>query len=303
MKKVSICIGCYNEEGNVFELYRRLTDVMEGLPQYEYEIIFEDNASTDNTQNILRDIAAKDKRVKCIFNMRNYGVARSGRNCVYNASGDVVVSIVADLQDPPELIPELLKRWEEGNSMVLGVKTGTNDSGIKFKLRELYYKIIERFSEYPQIKQYSGFGAVDRTVYEQIKQCDERTTSFRHLLADLGYDYVLMPYQQEKRKSGKSSYNLWRSFDFSITSLVSTSKMPIRAFTIGSSLGILFSVGLECILLPAGIFNRNKVIRRIRTKNEVFLLACLQMFITSMVGEYTLEVVEKNRKRPLVIEK
>lgn len=115
---VSICIGCYNEEKNINELYQRLTKIMKSLPQYEYEIIFEDNDSEDHTQDIIREITKKDKHVKAIFNLCNYGVARSGRNCVYNASGDVIVSIVADLQDPPELIPTMLKYWEEGYLLV-----------------------------------------------------------------------------------------------------------------------------------------------------------------------------------------
>lgn len=304
MKKVSFCIGCYNEEENVEELYNQLTDIMSKLPQYDYEIIFEDNNSTDETQNILKKLAEKDKKLKLIFNIRNFGIARSGRNCVYNASGDVIISLAADLQDPPELIPEMLKYWEEGYLLVLGQKVSSEENGIKYNLRKLYYKIIKMCSETPQLEQYSGYGAIDKSVYEQIKACEERTMSFRHLIPELGYQYKILPYTQKERKHGKSSFNLWRSFDFSITSLVDTSKFPIRIATIIGCVGVFIFSIREILLLGTSLFKRKDAQHfNIRTKNENLLISFLQIFFIGIIGEYIFEILDKNRKRPLVIEK
>ena len=304
MKKVSLCVPCYNEELNLPIVYKELTSIMSELKQYDYEIIFEDNASEDNSEKILREIAHKDKHVKVIFNTRNFGPSRSGKNCCFNSSGDVIISVAADLQNPVSLIPKFLEYWEKGYLVVMGQKNNSKESALKYALRCFYYNIIKKFSEIPQISNITGFGAIDARVYRKIYEMNEYDMSIRHLLAELGYEIKLIPYTQEERKYGKSSYNLWKSFDFSISSLINTSYIPLRLITIVGLLCSAVSAITGIIYFIFKIINWDSYNAGI---TPLILIVCflgsLQLFFLGILGEYLVNILKKVTQRDIVIEK
>ena len=303
MSKVSICIPCYNEGKNIELIYNRIKDIMHTIPQYEYEIIYEDNDSTDSSKKILEVLAEKDQNVKVIFNTRNFGPRNSARNCCFNATGDVIICIACDLQDPPEMIPEFLKYWEEGELLVLGQKKTSQESGIKYHLRSVYYKIIKNFSEIPQYEQVTGFGAVDRKIYDLIKGLNSQDMSFRHLLAQIGFKAKIIPYEQQQRIHGKSSYNFLSYLDFAISSLVTTSTFPIK---LSLYLGLLSStIGLILIftIIFIKLFNWNYFSCGMILFSCIFIFfSGLQLIGLGFIGEYLSIVLKRVTSKPLVIE-
>ena len=242
LKKVSICVPCYNEEENIENMYNKLKSIFDELGKYDYEIIFSDNCSTDSSSDILKRISAKDKHVKVILNMRNYGPDRSCLNCLFRATGDAIISMPCDFQEPPDMIPVFLEEWEKGNLVVWGQKLKSKENPIKFFFRKIFYKIIKSFSENPQIENTTGFGVMDRTVLECVKETGETKEGLRNLIPELGFAVKLIPYTQQKRQAGKSSYNMIRYLNFSIDTLITTSKLPLRLATILGSIVSFFSI-------------------------------------------------------------
>lgn len=304
MKKLSVCIACYNEEQNIMDAYIRVSNVLKDIKNYDYEIIFADNASIDGSEKIFRQLAEVDKHVKVIFNYRNYGPLRSGKNACFKATGDAVIALPCDLQEPPEMIPVFLKEWEKGNLIVWGQKTGSRESGLKYFLRKMYYKIIKMFSDIPQLEQTTGFGIMDKSIWEEIKSLEDNTIEVRHLVADLGYPVKLIPYVQGKREKGKSSYNIWKYLDFAIGSLINTSTVPLRLMTlVGVSCSVIcFLIGMIYLIykliywdsFSAGI--APMII-------AVLFLGSVQIAFMGVIGEYIGVILAKITKRPLVLER
>lgn len=304
MKKISVCVPCYNEEGNIYPMYVAVTEQMRKFAdKYDYEIIFEDNDSKDGSKDILKDIAQKDKHVKVIFNTRNFGPSRSGINCMSRAIGDAVVNIPCDFQVPPELIEEYLMFWEQGNLVVYGQKLESEENKFKFFLRKIYYRIIEKFSDIPQYNQLSGLVVLDRKIMDMVKQVYVPEVSLRHLLPELGYKIKVVPYRQQKRRAGKSSYNIYRYFDFAITSLVNTSYLPLRLSVI---LGLLMSI----LCFVAGMVYLIYKLTHWDSFNTgmapiligIFFIGSVQLFFIGMLGEYIGSILRKTSKYPLVVE-
>ncbi|MCI5893113.1 MAG: glycosyltransferase family 2 protein [Clostridiales bacterium] len=303
-KKISICVPTYNEEGNVYNMYKSLSAIMADMTDYDYEILFEDNKSADRTPEILREIAGNDKKVKVILNMTNVGHVRSGRNCMFRATGDAVINIVCDFQEPVELIPQFISEWEKGNLIVMGQKTSSEESSIKYHFRSLYYRIIQNFSDSKQLTHVTSFGLFDRSIVDVIRMVNEPNMSVRHIVAELGYDVKLIQYKQKERASGKSSYNLLRYADFAINSLVNTSFLPLRLATILGSIAavISFLIGVVYLVLKLiywDIFIAGTAPILIALS---FLGSVLLLYI-GVLGEYIGVILRKVSKRPLVIEK
>mgnify|MGYP001855751741 CR=1 FL=1 len=304
MKKVSICIGCYNEEKNIENIYQKIVEIMERLPQYTFEIIFSDNDSQDDSQKILRNITDKDKRVKAIFNTRNFGATRSGRNGLLAATGDCAIGIACDFQEPPEMIPVFLEYWEEGNKLVWGEKVRSRENKVKYFFRSLYYSIIDSMSDIPQYRQVTGFGLYDRLILDEIRKANDPYIPIRFLIADLGFKIKLIPYVQEKRHGGKSSFSLWKYLDFSINSLVQTSTLPLRISTLLGILigGVSFVIGLIyliCKLVYWDKFSSGMAPILI----GLFFLGGIQLIFIGIVGEYVGAILKKLSNTPLVVEK
>lgn len=301
MKKVSVCVPCYNEVGNVRDMAETLTGIMQGLP-YEYEIIFTDNCSTDGTKDILRELASKDTHIKVLMNSRNYGTdGRSDRNTGRYITGDVMLSIPCDFQEPPEFIPEFIKYWEEGYQVVCGQKTSSEEGKIKYACRHLYYRIIQALSNVPQYEHISGIMLIDRDILEKFIKTDY-DFQLRFAIVDMGCKVKLIPYKQRKRKSGRSSYNIWRYLNYAINSLVTTSVAPIRIMTVAGLCFSFFSFVIGLIyLIWKLVWWQDFQMGTAPILIGMFFLGAVQIFIMGLIGEYVGEILNRVSKKPDVV--
>lgn len=304
MKKISICVPCYNEQGNVNEMYTVLTDIMSNINDYTYEIIFEDNSSTDETQNILRNIAFNDKRVKVILNNRNFGPMANSAYIVYQATGDAIIGLPCDFQEPPEMIPSFIEQWEKGYKVVLGQKTRSEENTFIYLLRSLYYKIMKSFSKVDELEHVTGFGIFDREVIDMIESLKEPEPNFRNLVVQLGYEIKLLPYEQKQRRSGKSGYSFLSYLNLAIHSFINVASSSMRIITITGTIctfiSFLLILGL-CILQLFKIINFMSL--QIFLLFILILLASITIFSLGLLGEYLISLFTYVKQYPLVVEK
>jgi glycosyltransferase involved in cell wall biosynthesis len=304
MKLISVVTPCYNEEENVRPLYEAVKKVFEGLGQYRYEQIFIDNASKDRTPQILREIATQDKNIKVILNARNFGHIRSPYYAVLQASGDCVVTMASDFQDPPEMIGEFIRRWEEGFKIVVGVKTASEESKLMYALRSVYYYLVGTLANIDLVQHFTGFGAYDRKVIEILKQIDDPYPYFRGLIADIGFEICRIPFKQPGRARGITKSNFYTLYDMALLGITNHSKVPLRVATM---LGFLMSGG--SLLLAAGYFIAKIVFWKYFTIGtapiliSMFFFASVQLFFIGILGEYIGAIHTQVQKRPLVIER
>lgn len=302
-KHISVMTPCYNEEDNILNLYNEVKQQFEKLPQYTYEHIFIDNFSTDKSRDILRELAKKDKKVKVILNARNFGPNRSGSYGMLQATGDALICIVCDLQDPPELIPQFLQKWEEGYKVVLGQKLKSKENPIMFQVRKLYYRIINWLSETPQYEGVTGYGLFDKEFLDTMRWMDDPDPYIRGLVPDLGYKTYLLEYTQNKREYGKSSYNFNSYFDFAITGVTHVSKKPLRVATmIGMGMsGISFLLAIVYLLMKLIKWDSFSM-GTAPVLIGMFLLASVQLAFIGVIGEYIGAILTRVTKRPMVVE-
>jgi polyisoprenyl-phosphate glycosyltransferase len=303
-KFISIVTPCYNEEGNVEELYRQIKAVMAQLPHYRYEHIYIDNASEDNTQTILRRLAAEDPNVKVIINIRNFGHIRSPHHAFMEAKGDAVIVMVSDLQDPPPLIAEFLQKWEEGYKIVLGQKTESEESRIMYALRSFYYRLVSRLSDVRLLQNVTGFGLYDRVVIEQIRALNDAIPYVRGLVSELGYPVARIPYRQPNRRSGITKNNFYTLYDMAMLGFTSHSKVPLRLATM---LGFAMSLLSLLVAIVYGVYKLlywySFPVGQAPIVIGLFLFSSVQLFFIGIVGEYIGAIHTQVLKRPLVVEK
>lgn len=303
MKHISVMTPCYNEEGNIRNIYNAVKEQFDKMPQYTYEHIFIDNYSTDNSRKILRELAAEDSNVKVILNARNFGPNRSGSYGMLQGTGDALICIVCDLQDPPEMIPTFLKKWEEGYKVVLGQKTKSKENPLMFQVRKLYYKIMEKLSETEHLTNVTGYGLFDKEVLDMIKWMDDPDPYIRGLVTQLGYKWCLVEYTQQERTSGKSSYNFNRYFDFAITGLTHVSKKPLRIVTLVGLIMSAISFVIAFIYLVFKLVHWYEFdMGTAPILIGVFLLGSVQLACLGVIGEYIGAILTKVTKRPMVVE-
>jgi len=303
MKKISIVTPCYNEEENIEELYEQIKKVM-GSQKYEYEHIFIDNASTDRSVEILRELASKDRRLKVILNTRNFGHIRSPYHALLQACGDAVVVMASDFQDPPEKIPEFIHKWEEGYKVVVGVKTSSKELGLFYFLRSLYYRALRRLSEVRLIDNFTGFGLYDKKVIEILLEFNDPYPYFRGLIADIGYDIAEIEFDQPRRKRGISKNNFYTLYDMAMLGVVSYTKVPLRLAAMFGFFSATFSflVGLIYLIYKL-IFWQNFSVGLAPAVIGLFFMGSIQLFFLGLVGEYIGSLYTLAIRRPLVIEK
>lgn len=304
MKLISVVTPCYNEEDNVEEIYNQVRAVFSKLPQYQYEHIFIDNASSDKTVEFLKKIASRDKNVKIIVNSRNFGHIRSPYYGLLQARGDAVISIVADLQDPPVLINDFLKKWEEGSKIVIGVKPKSEESRIMYNIRRLGYHWIRKIADIKLINNFTGFGLYDKEIIAILKTYDDPYPYFRGMIADIGFDIAEIPYHQPKRKQGTTKNNFYTLYDIGMLGITSYSKIPLRLAVITG-----FFLGIISLIISA-VFFIYKLIYWDRFSAGVapvvislFFFSSVQLFFIGLLGEYIASINTRVMKRPLVIEK
>ena len=301
---ISIVTPCFNEEGNVEELHRQICEVMQTLPEYDYEHLYIDNASTDRTQELLRKIAAEDKRVKVIINTRNFGHLRSPYHAFLQASGEAIISMVSDLQDPPELIHEYLKKWKEGYKIVLGERVGSDEKSLMFKLRKLYYAFVSKLSDVDLLQNVTGAGLYDREVVEKLRSLNDPYPYVRGLISELGYSVARIPFHQPIRKSGITKNNWYTLYDMAMLGFTSHSKVPLRLATMlgfaTAFLSLMIAIGyLICKL----VFWQSFPFGTAPLIISIFFFASVQLFFIGIIGEYIGAIHTQVMKRPLVVER
>ncbi len=302
-KKISICGGAFNEGENIQALYEQVLLQLKKFPQYDYEFIIADNKSSDDTRAVMRRIAAADKNFKCIFNSNNFGAARSGYNTYMQSSGDAMIGICSDLQDPPELIEQFIRKWEEGYDMVCGIKQGYEKPGLMTLIRKLYYLLLDSVSETPMIRNFHGFALYDRKVIEAMKKFHEVIPYTRGLISEIGFKRIELPYKQSPRLHGKSSYNLLGYYDYAMNGIVNYSKLPLRlAIFSGFFLGLAsFFVAMAYLLLKL-IYWDSFSFGLAPLMIGIFFFASVQLIFIGIFGEYIGAIWTQVKNRPLVIE-
>ncbi|WP_055074675.1 glycosyltransferase family 2 protein [Pseudanabaena sp. 'Roaring Creek'] len=304
MKKISIVTPCYNEEKNVQDAYFRVKQVFSRLEKYSYEHLFIDNDSNDLTVIILKEIAKKDKNVKLIINHRNFGVVRSMYYALLQTTGDAVVFLAADLQEPPELIPEFIQKWEEGYQVVKGIKTSSKEIFLMYFLRSVYYYLVRAISDIKITSHFTGFGLYDKQVIEILREINDPYPYFRGLIEELGFSSFNIEYQQQQRKKGKSSYNLYRYFDEAMLGITSHSRIPLRIATIIGLIMSFFSLIVAIGYLIAKLmFWQSFPLGNAPVVVGLFLLSSIQLFFIGIIGEYIGLIHLRMLKRPLVLER
>jgi polyisoprenyl-phosphate glycosyltransferase len=304
MKTITVLTPCYNEQENVEEVYRRVRAEMLKVGRYAYEHIFIDNYSNDATVQILKEIAARDRNVKIIANARNFGHIRSPMHAFLQARGDAVIGIVADLQDPPELIPELLAKWEEGFPMVLCIKRSTEERGLMAWVRKRYYSVIERLSSIRTYQNFTGFGLYDRLVVEAVRTFEDPYPYFRGMIAEIGLPHAEIHYDQPLRKRGVTKHNFYALYDMAMLGITNLSKVPLRFVTLlgfGCS-AISAFVGVAYLVYKLLFWNRFNA-GAAPLVIGLFFLGSVQLLAMGILGEYIGSIQTQVRKRPYVIER
>lgn len=305
MKFISVVSGCYNEENNVRELYNRVCRVLaEQLPEYAFEFIIIDNASKDDTVKVLKEIAASDKRVKVIVNNRNFGHVRSPYHAMLQATGDAVIFLASDLEDPPELIPQFVRKWEEGYKLVLAQKNSSDEFFAFHLVRKFYYYLVNRLSDVPLVKNVTGFGLYDQKVIEDIRKIGDPYPYFRGMICDLGYEQFLIPFRKPVRKHGFSKNNFYTLYDLAILGITNHSKVPLRLAVFGGiGMGALsFLIGFAYLIYKL-LFWNNFTVGTAPVVIGIFFLGAVQLFCMGLLGEYIGSIHTQVLKRPPVIEK
>ncbi|EIK95633.1 glycosyl transferase [Pseudomonas sp. M47T1] len=301
-KLISIVTPCYNEEANIDELYQRIVEVMARL-DYDYEHIFIDNCSTDSSIVKLRALAAQDQRVKLILNARNFGHIRSPYHALLQARGDAAVLIASDLQDPPEMIEEFVKKWEEGFKTVMAVKPESEESRLMFIARRAYYRFVTRISEVPLVQNATGAGLFDRAVLDILKKIDDPYPYFRGLLCEIGFPIATVPFKQPRRMRGITKNNFYTLYDIAMLGITNHSKVPLRLMVMGGALlaGMSLLAAFGFLIAKLAFWNSFQMgIAPLLI--SLFFFSSVQILFLGMLGEYLGSVHTKIRNMPLVVE-
>lgn len=304
MKTVSIVVPCYNEEENVEPLAEALRELFEtSLQSYGYEIIFIDNDSKDRTRDIIRKLGAQDKNIKGIFNAKNFGQFNSPYYAMLQSTGDCTILMAADFQDPVEMIPKYVKEWENGYKIVIGIKKSSKENPIMYWLRGCYYKMIKRLSDVEQIEQFTGFGLYDRRFIQVMRDLDDPTPFLRGIVAELGFKRKEIPYEQPKRRAGKTSNNFYKLYDAAMLSVTSYTKVGLRLATIFGGICCAVSMIVAVVYLIMKLMYWNRFAAGMAPLLiGMFFLGSVQIFFIGLVGEYILAINARVMKRPLVVE-
>ncbi len=304
-KLITIMTPCYNEEPNVRELHRRVLSVAFQFPQYRFEHLFIDNASTDRTLSVLRQMAAEDPSVKVIANTRNFGQVRSPMHALLQADGDAIGALCADLQDPPELFVEMIREWENGFPIVAAIKSTSDESGWMYRIRTLYYRLVARLTNVEVIEHFTGFGLYDRSVIEKIRSgFRDPYPYFRGMIAELGLPHAKVFYNQKRRARGVTKNNFYTLYDFAMAGITSLSKVPLRlVIFLGFFCAVLsFSTGLFYLAYKL-IFWKSFTIGLAPAVIGLFFLGSVQLIALGLIGEYIGSIHTFVLGRPLVTEK
>ena len=304
MKKISIVVPCFNEEENVVPMANAIREEFKkNLALYEYEIIFIDNDSKDNTRDLIRELCKNDRGIKGIFNAKNFGQFNSPYYGMLQSTGDATILMAADFQDPVEMIPKYVHAWEEGYKIAIGIKKSSQENKIMYHLRSLYYKTIKKLSEVEQIEHFTGFGLYDRAFINVLRKLDDPTPFLRGIVAELGFKRKEIPYEQPKRRAGMTSNNFYRLYDAAMLSITSYTKIGLRIATLIGGLSGFLSLAVALIYLVLKLLYWDRFPAGMAPiLIGMLFLGSVQLFFIGMIGEYVLTINHRVMKRPLVVE-
>lgn len=304
MKLISVITPCFNEVENVEALAAAVRAEFERIGRYDFEHIFIDNSSTDGTSERLREMAQVDSRIKVIVNVCNYGHARSPHHAMKQTSGEAVIGMCADFQDPPEMISRFLELWEQGYKVVAGVKESTEERGVVRLARKLYYRLLSRSSDVPLLNDFTGFGLYDKSVIEVFKTCNDESIYFRGFIAELGYPIAKLPYRQPLRRAGRSKNNFWTLLDAAISGFTAHGRDNMRLITIMGFVmaGVSMLVSLAYLFMKL-MFWQSFELGLAPLLIGIFFFVSVQLFVLGVIGEYVGALIERVRFRPPLIER
>lgn len=304
LKKISIMIPTFNEDENVVPIHAAISALfLDELKAYDYEILFIDNKSTDGTREKIRQICQNDKKARAIFNIRNFGQFNSPFYGLISTTGDCTVPICADFQDPVEMIPKLVHEWENGYKVVCCVKSTSKENGLLYFLRSIYYKMIRKMSSVEQIEHFTGFGLYDRSFINIIRELDDPIPFFRGIVSELGPEYKILEYEQQKRRAGKTKNNWYTLYDAAMISFTSYTKIGLRLATIfGFIMAAISMLVAFTYLVLKLLFWNNFPMGTAPILIGIFVFGSVQLFFIGLLGEYILTINTRLMKRPLVIE-
>lgn len=304
MKVIAVVIPTYNEEKNIPLIYERVVDVFkEYKDSYRYTILFIDNFSTDSSRDRITELCDKDENVQAIFNASNFGFVRSTFYGLTQTNADATALLFADMQDPPELLHDFIKKWEEGFKVIIGIKNTSRENKLMYAVRKVYYSLLKQISEIDHISQFTGFGMYDKTLIDVLKRLDDPYPYLRGIIAELGFKRAEITYSQNAREHGKTSFNFFKLYDVAMLGITSYSRVVMRLATLFgfgfSGLCILITmITLIIKLIDWDYFSIGTAAIVI----GVFFLGAVQLFFIGMLGEYILNINSRILKRPLVIE-
>lgn len=303
MKKISILVPTYNEVENVGPLSTAVIEEMGKIPQYDYEIIFIDNNSKDGTREKLRELCAGNKKIKAILNAKNFGQNNSPYYGLQQTTGDCAILLCADFQDPIEMIPKLVAEWENGYKIVSAIKTTSKENKFVRFLRTCYYKLIKKLSDVEQIEHFTGFGLYDKSFIQVLRELKEPTPFLRGIVAELGYQRKEIPYEQQRRRAGKTKNNFFSLYDIAMLSFTSYTKMGLRLATfVGFGIAALSVVIAVVYLVLKLVYWDTFYMGMAPVLIGMFFLGAVQLIFLGLLGEYILSINQRVMNRPLVIE-
>lgn len=304
MKKISVLVPCYNEEENVVPLSEAIIEQFEKeLSAYDYEIVFIDNDSKDTTRVKLRQLCKKNKKIKAIFNAKNFGQFNSPYYGLLQTTGDCTIGMCCDFQDPPEMIPKFVHEWEQGAKIVSAIKTKSKENKLMRFFRTRYYKLIKKMSNVEQIEHFTGFGLYDKDFIEVLKDLKDPTPFLRGIVAELGFKRKDIPYEQQKRRAGKTHNNWYSLYDAAMLSFTSYTKVGLRVATFGGFIIGFVSFIIAIVYLVLKLTNwDNFAMGNAPIVIGVFVLGGIQLFFIGLLGEYIMSINNRVMKRPLVVE-
>jgi glycosyltransferase involved in cell wall biosynthesis len=304
MKLISIVSGCYNEVENIEDLVSRVAQAMQKLPQYDYEQIIIDNASVDGTQGLLKKLAQENPRLKVIFNARNFGHIRSPYYGIMQGRGDAIIYLASDLQEPPEMIPEMVSKWEEGAKAVVAVKESSEESRLVFIMRRLCYSVFDRLANVKTVQNFTGFGLYDRTLIDHCRNMKDSYPYFRGMISEIGLSLAEIPYRQPLRKKGVTKNNFYTLYDIAMLAMTNYTKIPLRLASFAGFFMALVSFFLACGYFVYKLLFWSKVpFGTAPLIIGLFFFASVQLFFIGILGEYVGAIYTQVLSRPLVVEK
>ena len=304
MKKISVLIPCYNEEENVVPISEAVIKTLtKDLPEYDYELVFIDNDSQDRTRSLIRQLCNENPKIKAIFNARNFGQFNSPYYGMLQITGDCVIEMVADFQDPVELIPQYVHEWEKGYKIVIGIKTSSKENRLMYWLRGCYYKMMKKLSDVEQIEQFTGSGLYDRDFIEVLRNLDDPTPFLRGIVAELGFKIKQIPYEQPKRRAGETKNHFYQLYDAAMLSITSYTKAGLRLATIFGSICSLISMVVAVVYLVMKLMYWDRFPAGMApVLIGMCFLGSVQIFFIGLMGEYILSIYRRLMKGRLVFD-